>query len=96
MMKDTSQCWAIYYIAEEYDSKLAEITSRQVFGHEETAIKWVREKLYQEQRRAEASNPGAPFHVVTTECTGKATYYSLELEGDELLGYYLSPARYYP
>lgn len=96
MMKSGGQGWAIYFIAEEYDPKLAEITSRTVFGHEDTGEKWIREKLGQEQARVLNHDPALPLTVVITETTGAGRYFELQSEGEEILGYYLSPARYYP
>jgi hypothetical protein len=96
MMKSGGESWAIYYIAEEYDPKLGEICGRFIFAHEPTGEKWIRERLENEKQRIDRDNPGLPLGVVVYPTTGEGKYFGLESEGDQYLGYYLSPARFYP
>lgn len=83
------------YLVERFDAKLSQVTDRVVFVDETTAKKYVQEQLHIEQQTAELADPGMPILLNGTETTDDGMYFWLEAEGDELNGFYLTPARYH-
>lgn len=85
----------VVYIVEQYDAQLAEISQRIVFGNLATAEKYIQSKIKEESASIERDDPGIPLILAIDQSVGPSTYYSLESEGDEYIGFYLTPARFW-